>query len=94
MSYDALTISAVTVIIVFIIVVIMIGRNKAATELRMRILAKNLLMMQSNDEAMEICKKIHEKYPHLCAGVDFTLKKDGRGVNIDEWNSNEPRPDI
>ena len=94
MSYDALTISAVTIIIVFIIVIIMIGRNKTATELRMRILANNLLMMQSNEEAMEICKKIHEKYPHLCAGIDFTLKKDGSNVKIDEWNSKVPRPDI
>ena len=93
MSYDALTISAATVIVVFIIVVILVGKSKAATEIKMRILARNLLMMQSSEEAMEICRKIHEKHPELCAGIDFTLKDKGNGIEIDEWHSNKPRPD-
>ena len=94
MSYDALTISAVTIIAVFIIVIIMVGKSKAATEMRLRILARNLVMMQSNEEAMEICRKIHEKYPELCAGIDFTLKEEGNGIEVDEWNSDKPRPDV
>jgi len=94
MSYDALTISAVTIIAVFIIVIIMVGKSKAATEMRLRILARNLVMMQSNEEAMEICRKIHEKYPELCAGIDFTLKEEGNGIEVDEWNSDKPRPDL
>ena len=94
MSYDALTISAITIIAVFIIVTIMVGKSKTATEIRMRILARNLHMMQSNEEAMEICRKIHEKYPELCAGIDFTLKNEGNRIEIDEWNSNKPRPEV
>ena len=93
MSYDALTISAVTIIAVFIIVIIMVGKSKAATEIKMRILARNLLIMQSSEEALEICRKIHKKYPELCAGIDFTLKDEGNGIEIDEWNSDKPRPD-
>ena len=93
MSYDALTISAVTIIAVFIIVIIMVGKSKAATEIKMRILARNLLIMQSSEEAMEICRKIHKKYPELCAGIDFTLKDEGNGIEIDQWNSDKPRPD-
>ena len=93
MSYDAFTLSAVTIIVVIIIVVIVVGRSKAATEIKMRILARNLLMMQSSEEAMEICRKIHEKYPELCAGIDFTLKDEGNGIEIDQWNSDKPRPD-
>ena len=93
MSYDTLTISAVTIIVVFIIVIIMVGRSKTATEIRMRILARNLQIMQSNKEATEICRKIHERYPELCAGIDFTFKDDGNGIEIDEWNSPKPRPD-
>ena len=93
MSYDALTISAITIIAVFIIVIIMVGKGKAATEIKMRILARNLLIMQSSEEAMEICRKIHEKYPELCAGIDFTLKDEGNGIEIDQWNSDKPRPD-
>ena len=93
MSYDALTLSAVTIIAVIIIVVIVVGRSKAATEIKMRILARNLLLMQSSEEAMDICRKVHEKYPELCAGIDFTLKDEGNGIEIDEWNSAKPHPD-
>ena len=93
MSYDALTISAITIIAVFIIVIIMVGKSKAAVEIKMRILARNLLIMQSSEEALEICRKIHKKYPELCAGIDFTLKDEGNGIEIDEWNSDKPRPD-
>ncbi len=93
MSYDALTISAITIIAVFIIVIIMVGKSKAAIEIKMRILARNLLIMQSSEEALEICRKIHKKYPELCAGIDFTLKDEGNGIEIDEWNSDKPRPD-
>ena len=93
MSYDALTISAITIIAVFIIVIIMVGKSKAAVEIKMRILARNLLIMQSSEEALEICRKIHKKYPELCAGIDFTLKDEGNGIEIDEWNSDKPHPD-
>ena len=93
MSYDALTISAITIIAVFIIVIIMVGKSKAAIEIKMRILARNLLIMQSSEEALEICRKIHKKYPELCAGIDFTLKDEGNGIEIDEWNSDKPHPD-
>ena len=94
MSYDALTISAATIIAVVIIVIIMVGKSKAATEIKMRILARNLFMMQSNEEAMEICRKIHEKHPELCAGIDFTLLDKGKGIEIDDWNSDKPRPEV
>ena len=93
MSYDALTISAITIIAVFISVIIMVGKSKAAVEIKMRILARNLLIMQSSEEALEICRKIHKKYPELCAGIDFTLKDEGNGIEIDEWNSDKPHPD-
>lgn len=94
MSYDAFTISAITIIIVLIVVVILIGKSKTATEMRMRELARNLLFMQSNKEALEICNKIRKKYPDICAGLDFTFKESGDGVEIDEWKIDKPRPDI
>ena len=94
MSYDAFTISAITIIVASIIAIILIGRNRAATEMRMRTLARNLIMMQSSEDAQEICKKIRKKYPELCAGIDFTLKENEQGVSIDEWNSDKPKPEI
>jgi glutathione synthase/RimK-type ligase-like ATP-grasp enzyme len=51
-------------------------------------------MMQSSEDAQEICKKIRKKYPELCAGIDFTLKENEQGVSIDEWNSDKPKPEI
>ena len=94
MSYDALTISVIITIIVFIIVIIIIANNKAANDIKLRALARHLATMQSNKEAMEICREIHEKHPELCAGIDFTLKHEGNGIEIDEWNSDKTRPDI
>ena len=66
MSYDALTISAVTIIIVVIFVVIYVGKSRAATEMKIRTLASNLMMMESHEEARELCRKIREKYPTAC----------------------------
>ena len=94
MFYDAFTISAITIIVASIIAIILIGRNRAATEMRMRTLARNLIMMQSSEDAQEICKKIRKKYPELCAGIDFTLKENEQGVSIDEWNNDKPKPEI
>ena len=94
MSYDALTISVVIIVAVFIIVIIMISNNRTATDIKMRALASHLVTMQSNKEAMEICREIHEKYPELCVGIDFTLKDESNRIKIDEWNSDKPRPDI
>jgi hypothetical protein len=94
MSYDALTLSAVTIIVVVIFVIIYVGKNRAATELKMRSLASNLTMMESHDEARALCRKIRKKYPHLCAGIDYTIKIDGGKVKIEEWNTSEPRPDL
>lgn len=92
MSYDYLTASAIIIVIVLIVVIILLGRNNAVIDMRLRKLARNLSLLQTNEEARKLCKEIHEKYPDLCAGMDFTLKEDGGSVKIDEWSSNKPRP--
>jgi hypothetical protein len=92
MSYDALTIAAIVTVAVLIIVVILIGRSSANNDRKMRILARHLTMMEGNQEAMKLCKEIHEEYPDLCVGLDFTLRESGDNVEIDEWNSDKPKP--
>ncbi len=92
MSYDYLTASAIIIVIVLIVVIILLGRNNAMIDMRLRKLARNLSLLQTNEEARKLCKEIHEKYPDLCAGMDFTLKEDGGSVKIDEWSSNKPQP--
>ena len=94
MSFDAFTLSAIAIVIAVIIVLVAASRSRAANEIRMRKLSRNLLITQSSEDAREICRKIHKKYPELCAGIDFTLKDDGNGVEIDEWNSDKSRPDV
>ena len=51
MSYDNLTIAAITVVAVIIIVVILLGRSKNQADLRLRKLVRNLSLMQSSEEA-------------------------------------------
>ena len=92
MSYDALTIAAIVTVVVLIVVIILIGRSNANNDRKMRILARHLMMMEDNDEAMKLCQDIHKKYPDLCVGLDFTFRENGDSVEIDEWNSSKPRP--
>jgi hypothetical protein len=92
MSYDALTISAIIIATALIAVIILIGRSNANNDRKMRILARQLMMMEGNQEAMKLCKEIHEKNPDLCVGLDFTLRENGEHIEIDEWNSSKPRP--
>jgi len=92
MSYDALTIAAIVIVVVLIVVIFLIGRSNANTERKMRLLARHLTMLEGNREAMSLCKDIHEKYPDLCVGLDFTLRENGDQVEIDEWNSDKPKP--
>lgn len=92
MSYDALTIAAIAIVAVLIVVIILIGRSNADNERKMRILARHLMMMEGNEEAMKLCQDIHKEYPDLCVGLDFTLRENGESVEIDEWNSSKPRP--
>ena len=92
MSYDALTIAAIVIVAVLIVVIIMIGRSNANNERKVRMLARHLTMMEGNQEAINLCKEIHEKYPDLCVGLDYTLREKGDSVEIEEWNSNQPRP--
>ena len=92
MSYDNLTVTAIAVVAVIIVVVILLARSQSTTELRMRKLVRNLSMMQSSEEAREICKEVRSQYPDMCVGLDFTLKEESGNVSIDEWNSDKPKP--
>ena len=92
MSYDALTIAAIAIVAVLIVVIILIGRSNADNERKMRILARHLMMMEGNEEAMKLCQDIRKEHPDLCVGLDFTFRENGESVEIDEWNSSKPRP--
>ena len=92
MSYDALTITAIVIVVVLILVIVLIGRSNANNERKMRLLARHLMMLEGNDEARKLCKEIHDEYPDLCVGLDFTLRQNGANVEIDEWNSDKPKP--
>ena len=92
MSYDALTIAAIVTAAVLILVIVLIGRSNANNERKMRNLARHLMMLEGNEEARKLCKEIHDEYPDLCVGLDFTLRENGSDVEIDEWNTNNPKP--
>ena len=92
MSYDALTIAAIVIVVVLIVVIILIGRSNANNDRKLRILARHLMLLEGNEEAMKLCQDIHKDHPDLCVGLDFTLREKGESVEIDEWNSTSPRP--
>lgn len=92
MSYDALTISAIVTAVVIIAVIIFVGRSNANNEQKMRALANHLIMLEGNEEARKLCKQIHDEYPELCIGLDYTLREKNEGVEISEWKSNHPKP--
>lgn len=92
MSFDNLTISALTIVVVMVFVVILLARNVTATEKKMRSMARHIMLLHYNEKARELCEKIKAISPDLCAGLDFTMKENGDDVEIDEWNSKHPRP--
>ena len=92
MSFDALTFAAVVITVVITVVIILVSRSNVNNERKMRLLAKHLTMLESNEEALKLCKEIRHKYPDLCIGLDFTFSESEDGVKIDEWKSHLPKP--
>jgi len=90
---DNLTISAVVIAIILIITVFMLMKQKAGAEKKIARMTQQFTLVMHNGKAVEYCRNIHDKYPNLCAGIDFTLKENGDDVEIEEWNSDQPRPD-
>lgn len=90
---DNLTASAILITIVLIFIVIKLAMQNAKTDKKMHRMAKQFSLILYNEKANAYCKRIHEKYPDLCAGIDFALKVKGDHVEIEEWNSNKPRPE-
>ena len=92
MSFDNLTISALTIVIVMVIVIVNLSRNKRAIDSKMRQMAWHMMLLHSNEKARELCKKIKEISPDLCAGLDFTMKENGDDIEIDKWHTHHPKP--
>jgi len=90
---DNLTISAVVIAIILIIIVFMLMKQKAGAEKKVARMTQQFTFVMHNEKAIEHCRRIHDKYPDLCAGIDFSLRQKGDDVEIDEWNSDQPRPD-
>ena len=91
---DNLMIAALVIVILLIIVVIMLTKQKAYTDKKMYRMARQFSLLRYNEKAKAYCKRLHDKYPDLCAGSDFFLKEKGDDIVIEEWNSDRPKPDI
>lgn len=92
MSFDNLTVSAAIIAIIFSCIALWLATRNRMNEDRMRTMARQMMILQNNEKARELCKKIHAINADLCAGMDFTIKENGDEVEIDEWNSTHPRP--
>lgn len=92
MSFDNLTISAAIIAVIFSVIALRLATRNRVNEDRMRTMARQMMILQSNEKARELCKKIHAISGDLCAGLDFTFKENGDEVEIDEWYSKHPRP--
>jgi len=90
---DNLTVSAIVIAILLIIVVFVLMKQKADADRKISRMTQQFTLVMNNDKAIARCKRIHDKYPNLCAGIDFILKVKGDDVEIDEWNTDQPRPD-
>lgn len=90
---DNLTASAIVIAIILIFVVFMLMKQKANADKKVSRMTQQFTLVMHNDKAVAYCKRIHDKYPNLCAGIDFTLKENGDEVEIEEWNSDRSRPE-
>jgi hypothetical protein len=87
-----LSVSAITIVVTLVIVVVLLGRSRSMTELKVRRLAQHLAMIEANEEARALCREIREKYPEMCPGLDYTMREDSGGTCIEEWHSDKPKP--
>lgn len=90
---DNLTASAIIIAIILIIVVFILMKQKAVADKKITRMSQQFNLVMHNDKAIAYCKRIHEKCPDLCAGLDFMLKERGNDVEIEEWNSDQSRPE-
>jgi len=90
---DNLTASAILIVIVLIIVVFVLLKQKAGAEKTIHKMSQQFTLVLHNKKAVERCKRIHDKYPELCAGIDFSLRENGDEGEIEQWNSDKPKPD-
>ena len=90
---DNLTASAIVIAIIMIIIVFMLMRQKANAYKKIDRMTQQFTLVMHNEKAVAYCKRIHDKYPNLCAGIDFTLKESGDEVEIEEWNSDHSQPE-
>lgn len=90
---DNLTASAIVIAIIMIIIVFMLMKQKANAYKKIDKMTQQFTLVMHNEKAVAYCKRIHDKYPNLCAGIDFTLKESGDEVEIEEWNSDHSQPE-
>ena len=95
MSFDIATISAILVSLgVLVFMVVTIRRADDRNERRMRRIVHQSVLMQRNEAAWELCRRVRDEYPEACPGLDFTFKEDGQGVSLDSWKLPYPRPEV
>ena len=95
MSFDLATLSAIIVVLVILGFLIFTIRDaERRNELKMRQIMHQTVLMGRNEAAWELCRRVHEQYPDVCPGLDFTFKEDDRGVALDAWKLPVPRPVI
>ena len=92
MYFDNLTGVSLVIAITLFIVLVLMYLHKTNTDKKIHRLAKQFHLIHHNEKAKQLCRLLHEKYPELCAGIDYTLKENGDVVSVDEWKSHHPHP--
>ncbi len=92
MTIDNLTLAAIIISVILVIVTLMLATHNKKNEQKMRRMAHQMMLMNRNEKAHALCKKIQSISPDLCAGLDFTLKENGDDVEIDTWDTHHPKP--
>ncbi|HHC72096.1 MAG TPA: hypothetical protein ENK54_04295 [Thiotrichales bacterium] len=94
MTFDLLSVSALVIsVVVLFVVFAAMRRQEEETEHKLRCLAAHSLLMSGNGKMRRIAIGIHEIYPELCPGVDYTLEATPEGeVRIKEWLVKAPQP--
>ncbi|KRT55547.1 hypothetical protein [endosymbiont of Ridgeia piscesae] len=95
MSFDFATLSALLVFVVILVFLVMeIRSTRREVKEQLRQVSQHNALFQRNQQAWELCQAIHEQYPDVCPGLDYTMRVDEQGAHLDQWLADSPRPKL
>lgn len=91
--FDPLSISAILVSLVTVVAVLwLIRKSNRDQDQKLRAISNTHMGFHTHRTARELCTALQSKYPHLCPGLDYTIRVDNQErAFLEQWRPSVPR---